>query len=77
MGADLKRATVYLQPQLYKALRHKAAEIDRSVSEIINEAVRQALAEDAEDLAVFEERADEPRLPFEHVLTDMKKRGKL
>lgn len=55
----------------------KAAETDSSVSEIVNDAVRQALSEDAEDLAAFRERAHEPRVPLEDVLRDMKKRGQL
>ena len=72
-----KRSTVYFDPNIHKALRLKAAETDSSVSEIVNEAVRQALGEDAGDLAVFEERAKEPRTPLEDVLKDMKKRGQL
>lgn len=72
-----KRATVYFDPSLHRALRLKAAETDRSVSELVNDAVREALAEDAEDLAAFEERSGEPELRFEDVLKDLKKRGKL
>ncbi|MCY3729278.1 MAG: hypothetical protein OXF97_09850 [Nitrospira sp.] len=49
-----KQTTVYFEPSLHRALRLKAAEIDRSVSELVNEAVREALAEDAEALAAFE-----------------------
>jgi hypothetical protein len=77
MRAVPKRATVYFDQQLHRALRLKAAETDCSVSEIVNDAVRRALAEDAEDLALFEERAHEPRLVFEDVLKDMKRRGRL
>jgi hypothetical protein len=72
-----KRATVYFEPYLHKALRLKAAETDASISELVNEAVKAALAEDAEDLAAFEERSSEPSLRFEDVLKDLKKRGKL
>lgn len=72
-----KRATVYFDPQLHKALRLKAAETDRSISDLVNEAVRQGLAEDAEDLAAIEERAHEPDLPFEDFVRDLKRRGKL
>lgn len=77
MKAAHKRATVYFDQQLHRALRLKAAETDTSVSEIVNDAVRQSLAEDAEDLALFEERAHEPRLLFEDALKDMKRRGLL
>jgi hypothetical protein len=72
-----KRATVYFDQQLHKALRLKAAETETSVSEIVNNAVRRSLGEDAEDLAAFEERAHERRFPLEDVLKDMKKRGQL
>jgi hypothetical protein len=72
-----KRATVYFDSQLHRALRIKAAETDQPISKIINDAVRLSLAEDAEDLAAFEEREKEPNLSFEVVLKDLKKRGKL
>ena len=77
MKAAQKRATVYFDASLHRALRIKAAVTERSVSEIVNTAVRQGLAEDAEDLAAFEERAKEPNLAFEAVLRDMRRRGKL
>jgi plasmid stability protein len=72
-----KRATVYFDPGLHKALRVKAAETERSLSELVNAAVRQSLAEDSEDLAAFEDRAAEPSLAFADVLKDLKRRGKL
>jgi hypothetical protein len=72
-----KRATVYFDPGLHKALRVKAAETEYSVSDLVNSAVRHSLAEDASDLAAFEERAREPTLTFEDVLKDLKRRGKL
>ena len=72
-----KRATIYLEPTLHRALRVKAAETETSVSDIVNAAVRQSLSEDAADLAIFEARAREPVLPFDDVLKDLKRRGKL
>ena len=77
MKTAMKRATVYFDSQIHRALRLKAAETDRSISELVNDAVRLNLAEDAEDLAAFEERASEPNLAFEDVLKDLRKRGKL
>ena len=71
------RTTVYFDSRLHRALRIKAAETDQPISKIINAAVRLSLAEDAEDLAAFEERAREPNLSFEAVLKDLRKRGKL
>jgi len=75
--SDLKRATVYFAPSLHKALRLKAAQTEDSVSGLVNAAVRRSLAEDAEDLAAFDARANEPNLDFEDVLKDLKRRGKL
>ena len=72
-----KRATVYFDSGLHRALRIKAVETERSLSELVNAAVRQSLAEDAEDLAAFEARAGEPNLVFEAVLKDLRKRGQL
>jgi len=77
MGTSQKRATIYFDPDLHRALRVKAAETDQSISELVNEAVKLSLAEDAEDLTAFEERALEPNLPFEAVLKDLQQRGKI
>ncbi len=75
--ATTKRATVYFDAALHRALRLKAAETDRSFSELVNAAVRNTLTEDAQDLAAFESRAKEPNLAFEAVLKDLRRRGKL
>jgi Arc/MetJ-type ribon-helix-helix transcriptional regulator len=72
-----KRITVYLQPEYHRALRVKAAETEYSVSELVNEAVQNALREDALDLEAFETRADEPSIAFEKVLKKLRKDGKL
>lgn len=72
-----KRATVYFEEPVHKALRLKAAETDTSISDYVNDAVRRALAEDAEDLAAFRERADEPTRPLEDYLAELKQRGQL
>jgi len=72
-----KRATVYFDPFLHRALRLKAAETDRSISELVNEAVMAALAEDAGDIEAFEVREKEPDYAFEDVVKDLKRRGKI
>ncbi len=77
MKPSQKRATIYFDPDLHRALRLKAAETELSVSELVNEAVKLSLAEDAEDLAAFEARASEPDLSFEEVLKDLRQRGKI
>jgi len=77
MKTTAKRSTVYFDPDLYKALKIKAVQHEKSLSELINQAVRWSLFEDAEDLAAFEERKNEPNLDFEKVLKDLKSRGKI
>ncbi|MBN1629649.1 MAG: ribbon-helix-helix protein, CopG family [Thermoleophilia bacterium] len=72
-----RRTTVYLDPELHRALRLKAAETDRSISELVNDALRSALAEDADDLQAFDERASEPDLLFETVVKALKADGKI
>ena len=77
MDDSSKRATVYFDADLHRALRMKAASNSQTVSEIVNEAVRRALAEDAEDLAAFKKRAREPRMSFETLVGSLRKRGKI
>ena len=77
MSTTQKRATVYLDPELHRALRLKAAETDRTMSDLVNEAIQLALAEDAEDLDAFDQRDSEPNLPFEDVVKELRKRGKI
>ena len=72
-----KRATVYLEPELHRALRLKAVETARSVSELLNDAIRDELAEDAEDLATFDERKNERVIGFEDFVKELKRHGKL
>ncbi|HFQ92582.1 MAG TPA: CopG family transcriptional regulator [Anaerolineae bacterium] len=77
MTTKTKRTTIYFNSELYKALHTKAAETKRSVSALVNEAVRLSLAENVEDIAVFAERADEPDLSFDDVLRDWQQRNKI
>ena len=75
MATQTKRATIYFEPYIHKALRLKAVETSRSVSDLVNEAVRDTLAEDAEDLAAFDERADEPLISYDEMVKRLKKDG--
>jgi hypothetical protein len=72
-----KRTTIYLEPELHRALRMKSAETSRSISELINEMVRERLVEDAEDLQAFRDRANEPVISYEALLQDLRTHGKL
>ena len=77
MSEPSKRSTVYFEPEVHQALRLKAAVTDRSVSDIVNEAVRHALQEDQEDLAAFANRISEPTITYEELLNDLKAHGKI
>ena len=77
METAAKRATIYLDPIVHKALKLKSIETSRSVSDLVNQAVRVALAEDAEDLAAFEERVNEPMLSYDEMVKKLKKDGRI
>ncbi len=72
-----KRATIYLEQELHTALKVKAAHTERSMSELVNDAVRESLREDQEDLQAFADRAAEPVMTYEALLADLKAHGKL
>ena len=70
-----KRATVYFEPEVHKALRLRAASNDQSISEMVNSAVKALFAEDAPDLAAFEKRKREKSVSFDSFVQGMKRRG--
>ncbi len=72
-----KRSTIYFDPEVHRALKIKAATTSKSISELIDDAVRQELSEDEEDLRTFEERINEPTVSYESVLKDLKANGKI
>ena len=77
MATAPKRATIYLDPILHKALKLKAFETSSSISNLVNTAVREALAEDVEDLASFDERADESLISYDEMLKRLKNDGRI
>jgi len=77
MGAAPKRSTIYLPADVHRALRLKAAAADRSISDLVSEAVRLSLSEDAEDLEAFQKRSKERSQSFENVVKALRRRGNL
>ena len=77
MSIKSKRATIYFDPDLHKALRMKAAETSRSITDLVNAAVRVALAEDADDLAAFETRTAESLISYDAMVKKLKKDGRI
>jgi Arc/MetJ-type ribon-helix-helix transcriptional regulator len=75
MAEYSKRSTIYFDPIIHEALRLKAFKTSRSMSDLVNEAVREALAEDAEDLAAFDERADDELISYDEMVKKLKKNG--
>jgi len=77
MATPPKRSTIYLDPELHRAVKLKSAHSNRSISDIVNDSLRSALREDEEDLAAFEERASEPVMSYEALLSKLKADGKI
>jgi len=77
MATLARRATIYLEPDLHKALRLKAVETSQSVSELVNKAIRESIAEDADDLAAYEERIGEPLLSYDEMVKRLRQDGRI
>jgi len=77
MSESVKRSTIYLDPDLHRALRLKALDTGRSMTDLVNEAVRMAFREDQADLSAFDERVKEPEMTYEALLKDLKAHGKI
>lgn len=77
MAAHTKRATIYFDPELHKALKLKALETSRSITDLVNQAVRQVLSEDVEDILAFEERKKDPLISYDQMIKNLRKDGKI
>ena len=77
MATHAKRATIYFDPDLHKALKLKSVETSRSITDLVNEAVREALSEDAEDIIAFENRKDESLISYDQMIKKLKKNGSI
>lgn len=72
-----KRSTIYFDPSIHQALKIKSVTSSRSVSELVDEALRQLMNEDQEDLEACVKRKDEPDISYEELLNDLKQHGKI
>jgi hypothetical protein len=77
MATQLKRATIYFEPELHQAVRLKSVHTHRTISDIVNDSLRSALKEDQEDLDAFESRSSEPVISYEVLLQKLKADGKI
>lgn len=77
MSIHAKRATIYFDPELHKALKLKALETSRSITDLVNQAVKEALSEDAEDILAFEERKNEPLISYDQMVKKLRKDGRI
>ena len=77
MSTLSKRSTVYFDENIHQALRMKAVTSHRSLSEVVNDAVKLLLSEDQQDLTAFEQRVNEPTISYEMLLDELKSHGKL
>ena len=72
-----KRSTIYFDPSIHQALKVKSVTSSRSVSELVDEALRQLMNEDQEDLESCAKRKDEPDINHEELLNDLMQHGKI
>ena len=77
MSELTKRSTIYFDPGVHQALKMRAACSNLSISELVDEAVRLMMEEDRQDLAAFEERANEKSISYEEFLENLKADGTL
>lgn len=77
MESTQKRATIYLDPVLHKALKLKSIETSKSISALVNQAIKESLAEDAQDIAAYEERIGEPVVSFSEMVKRLKLDGRI
>jgi hypothetical protein len=77
MATPAKRATIYFDPELHKALKIKALETSRSITDLVNQAVRESLTEDAEDILAYEERKNESVISYDQMLKKLRKDGRI
>ncbi|MBW3538341.1 CopG family transcriptional regulator [Candidatus Parcubacteria bacterium] len=75
MRAKTKKATFYLKDNVHQALKLKAALTGRSLSELTNEALEQASAEDLADITSLKERSSGPSETYEAFLAGLKADG--
>jgi hypothetical protein len=75
--ASTKRATIYLDSDLHRAIKVKSAETETSISDLVNTVLRRSLVEDADDLTSIRARRKEPVVAFETLVNDLRRRGKL
>jgi predicted transcriptional regulator len=77
MSALGKRTTIYLDPELHRALKLKAVEKTESISALINKAVRDSIIDDVEDNEAFAERVNEELISYDAMISKLKKDGRL
>jgi predicted DNA-binding protein len=77
MGTVATRTTIYLDTALHKALRLKAVDTNQSISKLVNNAIKESLAEDVEDIEAFALRATERLVSHDAMIKRLKKDGRI
>jgi len=75
MTTDVKRATIYMDPALHKALKLKSIETSKSISELVNQAIKESLSEDTDDIAAYQDRIEEPLISYSDMVRRLKDDG--
>jgi hypothetical protein len=74
---EWKRATIYFDAHVHRAPKLRAAACNRSIADMVNEAVRVTLVEDTDDLKDADQRQAEQSSSFEAFIVSLRERGRL
>ncbi len=75
MSNNDTKTTLYLSPNVRRALKKRVVDTNQTMSEYVNRAVAFAIAEDLEDMEAIEERRNEPTESLDNFLESLKKDG--
>lgn len=77
MRGESKRLPVYIDAELHQAVKVQALLAGKKIYVLVEELLRQALAEEQKELRILRERTQEPVLTYEQLLAELKSHGVL
>ena len=75
MSNDDTKTTIYLSPSVRRALKRRVIDTDQTMSEYVDRAIANAIAEDLEDIEAIDARRNEPTESLEDFLKAIKQDG--
>ena len=73
--SNITRTTIYMNSSVRKALKKRIADTEQTMSEYVDRAVAEAIAEDLEDIEAIESRKKDSTESLEHFLKNLKTDG--